>query len=88
MGKAISLFLIAVLSVGAVLAAGASVTASYRAGQLEVRELAALDRQRVLKEELARAGSIRLVLLYAQEQGFTRSGELDTLRLGAALAQR
>lgn len=88
MGKAFSFILIAFLFVGAVLAAGASVTASYQAGQLELREQAALSRQRVLKEELARAGSIQLVLRYAQEQGFTQSGGLSTLRLGAALAQR
>lgn len=87
-GKAVSLTLAAALFVGAVLAAGSTVSSSYHFAQLEQRELAALNRQRVLKEELAQAGSLQPVLGYAQAHGFTRTGELGSVRLGAALAQR
>ncbi len=88
MGRIGSLILIIALFVGAVLAAGATVTTSYQLAKLDQREKAALAKQRILKEEYAQASSLQTVLRYARTEGFIQVGEASTLSLSPSLAQR
>ncbi len=76
------------LLIGAVLAAGSTVHASYFSAQLARREQAALAKQRLLREELAQAQSLQEVVRYAAANGLERTEVLASLDLSASLAQR
>lgn len=86
--KFLSLLLLSGLFIGAVLAAGSTVSSSYQSALLDQRAKHALEQQRILKEELARAQSLQPVVRYAQAQGYVRTGALSSLKLTPPLAQR
>lgn len=80
--------LLTALFVGSVLAAGATVRSSFQSAQLEDRLQTALARKKVLQENLAHAQSLQVVVGYAEEQGYTRSGSQANLQISVPLAQR